>query len=746
VRAFVAVAALSVASSAVAQTQSGDPPAIPGAVRLAAESRVTLDGSIGEPAWLAVPAITDLRQYDPAVGMLATERTHVRVLYDTRTLYVSVVAVDAAPRELIARILTRDRVMLRDQFGGGLTFAGDDGVAILLDPFRDRRNAVVFATNPNGAEFEAQVTDQGREVNVAWRTVWRVAATRHDSGWSAEFEIPLRSIRHPDDGRAWGFNVYRVIRRKNEHAMWRSWSRDNAGFLKVSEAGDLPGIHSLAREGLGVEVKTSAIGRAVHGDVDGRSTPADGALDLKYELRPGVTMDATVNTDFAQADVDDVQINLTRFDLFFPEKRDFFLENSGVFEFGATSFFEPPPWLMFFSRRIGIADAGEIPVLGGVRLTGREGRQTFGAMHMQTAQALDQSRASYSTARFKRDVGGGYVGAMFAGKAYRTPDPLVDPLPTTGRIPTVAQLAQSYGLDAQYWLAPTTSAQAFVAQVQGGDAVGASERDRMAYKILTEHNVERWGLRLEHIRVGEFADPPMGFATRTDISRGDLMMRLTFTPKAAGLRRFQIFQFGQYVARTDGGLQDWAVGPGLDFTWESGDNVVVYRQQSVTVLDETFDLADRVLVDTGHFENAQSGLFFTSAPHRPVSVNVQAQHQSFYGGRLFFVNGTVNVAIGARGTIALTRVFNDARVPNGRLITNVSAVRLGYAVSTRAAFSSTVQYDALDQRLNTNARFSFLYRPGSELFLVVNSEREPTVLSADQPRTALLKLTYLARF
>jgi hypothetical protein len=306
------------------------------------------------------------------------------VLFDSTTLYVAVQAFDSRPSEVIARILARDQVMFVEPFSGLLNFASDDGVAILIDAFRDRRNALVFATNANGAEFEAQITDQGREVNVAWRTVWRVAATRTDSGWSAELEIPLRSIRHPDDGRAWGINVYRIIRRKNEHVLWRSWSRDNAGFLKVSEAGELPGIRGLGHEAVAVDIKVSAIGRAVRGDVDGRRTPADGALDLKYEMRPGVTLDATANTDFAQADVDDVQINLTRFDLFFPEKRDFFLENAGVFEFGTRGVFEPPPWLMFFSRRIGISDSGVIPVLGGARLTGREGAQTFGLLHMQT--------------------------------------------------------------------------------------------------------------------------------------------------------------------------------------------------------------------------------------------------------------------------------------------------------------------------------------------------------------------------
>jgi hypothetical protein len=700
------------------------------ASRLPTTSRIALDGRLAEPAWRSAQSIAELRQYDPAVGAPATERTEVRVLFDSATLYVGVYAFDAAPNGVIARILARDKVMEVDDFSGQLLFAGDDGIAILLDPFRDQRNAVVFATNANGAEFDAQVTDQGREVNIAWRTVWSVAATRTDSGWSAEFEIPLRSIRHPDDGRAWGLNVYRVIRRKSEHAMWRSWSRDNAGFLKVSEAGELTGINTLGREGVGIEVKASTIGRAVRGDGGGRRTPADAALDIKYEVRPGITLDATANTDFAQADVDDVQINLTRFDLFFPEKRDFFLENSGVFEFGSRGVFEPPPWLMFFSRRIGVSDSGEVPVLGGLRFTGREGAQTFGLMHMRTRSAFDQPQAAYTTARLKRDVGsGGYLGAMYAG------------------VSRAGGNEAAYGADFQYWPTSTLNVQGFVAGVQPPTgAAPSSSEDRLAYRLATDREVERWGLRLEHLSVGPSADPPVGFATRTDVHRNDATLRLTFQPHVAGLRRLELYNFLSYITRTDGALQDRSVGPAFNFTFNSGESLTFYHAEALTVLDDSFDLADRLPVAPGRFSNNQTGIFFSSAGQRAASVNGNSQYQQFYGGTLFNVNASVNVAIGARGSVSLSRAFNDARVPTGSLVTNVTALRLGYAFNTRASAATTVQYNALDRVLRANARLVYMYRPGSELFVVLNGEQEDGVPRPQQPRAALVKLTYLARF
>ena len=719
-----------IAQSTLAQSQTGLSAAAPAAIRIPSSARIVLDGRPTELAWGLATPIVDLRQNDPDVGAPATERTEVRALFDSTTLYISVSAFDANPDKVIARILARDQLMFVDPFAGQLNFASDDAIAILIDAFRDRRNAVVFATNPNGAEFDAQITDQGREVNVAWRTVWRVAATRTDSGWSAELAIPLRSIRHPDDGRAWGFNVYRVIRRKNEQVLWRSWSRDNAGFLKVSEAGELPGIHGLAREGIGLEVKSSAIGRAVRGDVDGRRTPADGALDLKYEVRPGVTLDATANTDFAQADVDDVQINLTRFDLFFPEKRDFFLENAGVFEFGTRGVFEPPPWLMFFSRRIGISDSGEIPVLGGLRLTGREGGQTFGLLQMRTSAAFDQKRTDYSVARYKRDFGsGGFVGAMYSGLAEST-----------------RPRAESYGADFQYWPMSTTSVQGFVAQVAGGDAAAASSRDRLAHRLLVNREVDRWGMRLERMVFGASSDPPLGFATRTDIQRQDATLRLTFRPRLPGVRRIDNFNFANYIARTDGALQDWGVGPALSFAFNSGEDVTFYHIESHTVLDETFDLADRIPIAVGSFDNGQTGMFLSTSSRRPVSVNGNGQFQHFYDGNLWALNGSLNVAVGSRGSVSLTRVFNEATVPAGHLVTNVSALRLGYAFSTRATMATTVQYDALDHVMRTNARLVYTYRPGSELFVVLNGERDDDIVRSRQPRTALVKLTYLARF
>ena len=330
------------------------------ATRASGQADIRVDGLLEEPVWRLATPLGDLRQQEPHEGAPATESTAIRVVFDSTTLYVGVEAFDTDPNRIIGRILQRDRVMeLNGE--GGLDFAGDDAIAILIDPFHDHRNAVVFATNPNGAEFDAQIGDEGRDINISWRAVWSVAARRHSEGWTAEFAIPLRTLRSTGgEGGTLGFNVFRSIRRKNEQALWRSWRRESEGFVRVSRAGDLEGVTVDAPQGIGVDVKPYALTTG-HMDL---------GLDLKYEVRPGLVIDGTVNADFAQAEVDDEQVNLTRFDLFLPEKREFFLENSGVFEFGVRGSAEAPPFLLFFSRRIGISDAGPVPLLGGVRMSG----------------------------------------------------------------------------------------------------------------------------------------------------------------------------------------------------------------------------------------------------------------------------------------------------------------------------------------------------------------------------------------
>ncbi|MGD2067517.1 MAG: DUF5916 domain-containing protein, partial [Gemmatimonadota bacterium] len=565
-----------------------------------------LDGLLDEAFWQRASVIDDFRQREPEVGEPATEETRVRVVISDGALLVGVEALDSEPDRIVGRILQRDRIMSVGMFPG-LNWAGDDGIAILLDPFHDHRNAVVLATNPNGAEFDALVTDEGREINVSWRGVWRVAAARTPRGWSAEFEVPLRSIRYPDDagGEPWGFNVFRVIRRKNEEVLWRSWSRQNEGFHRVSRAGHLTGVTDLPRPGLNLEVKPYLLAgteqvRAPDGDIPVERDLEVG-LDLKSELRPGLVLDLTANTDFAQVEVDDEQVNLTRFDLFFPEKRDFFLENAGIFELGLPGFGGPPPMLMFFSRRVGIGPQGEeVPLLGGARLTGRVGGQTVGLLTVATDEAGAIPRESFSVARVKRDLGErDYVGFMVTDRRRLggLPHAALDEA-GPGEDPDLLHPANTVvGVDGSYWLTERLQFQGF-AVASRTEGPGGEDA---AWRAALDFTADRYGFFLQHLTIQPGLTTRSGFTLRTDVRQHQAFFRFSPRPQRWGLRRVDLRASGMHQTRTDGAFQDWSGGLDVSPLWNSGDNVTVGFSAGRTQVDEAFPLAGRAPVPAGRY-------------------------------------------------------------------------------------------------------------------------------------------------
>ena len=692
-------------------------------------SPLRVDGLLDEAAWRLAPAASGFRQQEPFEGEPATEITEVRVVFDDATLYVGVLARDSSPDEVIARILQRDKLMEMG-FDDIPAFTGDDAIVIVLDPFHDHRNAVVLGTNPNGAEFDALITDEGREFNFDWRGVWEVAARRTPEGWSAEFAIPFRSLRFPETSdEPWGFNVFRVIRRKNEQVLWSSWSRSNEGFTRVSRAGHIHGLTDLPRTGLNLELKPYLLGGAT-GELDAfdqldTDAEVDVGLDAKYEVRPGLVLDATLNTDFAQVEVDDQQVNLTRFSLFFPEKRDFFLENGGIFEMGWRGSFEPPPFLLFFSRQIGISEDGPIPVLGGLRLTGRVGGQTVGVLNVVTDDAFGEPRENHAVARVKRDVGGSsYVGAMATDRR------------------SAGNWNSNGAVDWSFWPTSTLNVQGFAATTATSGAGG----DGAAYRLGVDYQTDRFGVQAGHLGVGPDATADLGFITRTDIQRSDAFLRFTPRPKVLGLRKLDVFSSNKLFTSFGGALRDWEVGLALNPEWNTGDSFALVFFRGFNRLDEEFDISDDVMVPAGDYDANQIVMFATSSRNRPVTLNSMAFFQSFFDGHIRTI--TNDVTASPTANIALTVGFtsNKVDVPAGAFTANLTRLRLGYAFSTKLVANALVQYNELDDELSISLRVNFIHRPGSDLFIVINEERgSPTSIWDVNTRAAVVKLTYLAR-
>jgi hypothetical protein len=670
-----------------------------------------LDGLLTEAPWGEAPALSGLAQREPDEGQPASEKTEVCFLYDDENLYIGVRAMDSEPSRVVGRILQRDRIMEKDPFFGRPTFTGDDAVAILLDPFDDNRNAYIFATNPNGAEFDALLADEGKEFNVDWRGVWEVAGTRTEEGWSAEFRIPLRTLRYPNNSQEpWGLNVFRIIRRKNEEVLWKAWSRDNGGFHRVSQAGELEGIRNLPPTSMNLEAKPYLLGgfeqeRRGDGDLSTSSETAVG-LDLKTEVRPGLVLDLTLNTDFAQVEVDDEQVNLTRFSLFFPEKRDFFLENSGIFDFGVQGNpYEPPQFQMFFSRRIGIEEDEDevVPILGGGRLTGRLGGQTVGFLTVVTDEVKDLvEREVFSVARVKRDIGGNnYLGLMAADRRSSAGQNTV------------------LGADGSFYLTPATNVQGWFAhtftQGDGGDD--------LVYGLSGSWRSDLWEVFAQYVVVGPEAEARAGFIQREDLRRSDLFLRKTFRPEAVGVRKIDFWLGGNLFTSVDGTLQDWSGGPIMALEFESGDNFNVFYQPGENRPDEEFDLADTLYVPAGEYDATALMVMLNTSPSRPVVVSGNLRTGDFYGGTIRSVGGNLSVAPLPQVALALGLNQNRVELPSGGFTSNLLSVRGAYSFSTRLNANLLVQYNSLDEYFSTNLRINFIHRPGSDFFLVFTEER-----------------------
>jgi hypothetical protein len=701
------------------------------ALRLARDQSETVrvDGALSEPFWANAHVISDLRQQEPSEGAPATEVTEVRIAYDDATLYVGIVARDREPNRIVSRILQRDRVMEVDH--RGLQFAGDDAVAILFDPFHDSRNGFIFATNPNGAEFEALITDEGAEVNVDWRAVWEVAASRGPEGWSAELAIPFRTLRYPENGqgRPWGFNVYRTIRRKNEMALWQAWSRDNEGFQRVSRAGHLTGMDDLPNLGMNVEVKPFALAGIRQELTDEGETPgkreAEIGLDLKSEIRPGLVLDLTLNTDFAQVEVDDEQVNLTRFSLFYPEKRDFFLENSGTFDMGFDGGFGPPPYKLFFSRRIGIGEDGPIPILGGARLTGRVGGQTVGFMSVVTGESGGEAQTNYSVARVKRDVGeNNFLGWMLTDR--RDGD----------ASNTVA------AVDGSFWPRPTLNMKGYFTRSFTSGAGGEGN----AFSAAVEYNTDLVGASLEHLSIDPEAQAEMGFITRTDIRQTEADFRISPRPGRWGIRVIDVRTDGSYISTTEGRLQDWETGIFVSPKFESGESIGTKIGIGETRLDEGFDLADSISVAPGRYDLVETRLFLNSSRHRALVGEFRGSWEHMFDGDLWSVEASLSASPTAQVSTEVAQTWNRVELPNGNLTANITSLRFGYAFSTKLTTNALIQYNSLERDFSANVRLNFIHRPGSDLFIVLTErrgvERELWDLSN---RGLVAKVTYLLR-
>ncbi len=707
--AFCGVFGLIFGAAATAQTP------VARAVRIETPPRV--DGVLDEPFWAGIEPITGFRQRDPVDGAPASEPTEVRIAYDERALYFGFSFFDSEPDRIRRAILHR---------GGRID--KDDRILIGIDTYFDRRSAYLFEVGALGAQDDALLSDErlDRE-DWNWDGVFTTATTVNAEGWALEMALPFTTIRFADEAApVMGIAFQRSIRRKNETVIWPHIGQEyRSGIAQVSRYATLVGLEGV-RRGQRLEMKpygTLGAQRLGGGRLD---REAQAGLDVKYGLTPNLTLDLTWNTDFAQVEADNVQINLTRFDLFFPEKREFFLERAGLFRFGA-----PQETEIFFSRRIGLED----DILGGGRLTGQAGPLSVGALALRTGNRTDGPGAWNSVLRLE------------AGLGERT---------TVGAIATSLDQAgrrgrRTAGVDFVTRFFSSSSLRLWGARVFNDATAG----DASAADGELQLRNDRYSLSLRRGRVGKDFDPALGFARRRDQDRWS--GAAAFTPRFEASRwarqaRFQLE--ADRILGTDGELQSRATGAATGFSFESGDQVDFSITNRFERLRQPASISGRAL-PAGDYDFRFVEASARTNDSRTVAAMLSGSAGGFWGGERARLAGGVVVKTGPHLTVQATASRNRVSLPiaDGAFTTHLLAFDVQGALNLELFAGALIQWDSLSKELRTNIRVNWIHTPGSDLFLVLDTgyitDGDPGMDPRIDPwtrRTAVAKLTWLKAF
>ena len=701
---------------------------------------IRLDGQLDEAVYRDVLAITGFIQTLPDEGSPATEKTEAWITFDEENVYVSARLWDSAPEsEWVANEMRRDTPQLRN----------NDTFSASFDSYYDRRNAVNFFTNPLGARADVQHINEGN-ANGDFNPVWDVRTGRFAGGWTVEMQIPFKSLRYrPGRSQIWGVQLRRAIRRKNEYAhltlIPQSAVRGNSGstaIIRVSRHATLVGLEA-PEASRNIEIKPYAISGM---KTDRSAVPtvsndgyADAGLDVKYGVTHNIAVDLTLNTDFAQVEADEQQVNLTRFQLSFPEKREFFLEGRGIYEFASARIFssvssENVPRL-FFSRRIGLESGELVPIVAGARVTGKVGSFDVGALSLQTGEekALGVESTNFTVLRLRRDIfRRSSVGVLFTGRSASTVSDGSN---------------QSLGLDADFSFFQDFYLSGYYAKTRTPGLSGGDQ----SYLASFNYRSDLWGAALEHLRVGENFNPEVGFLRRRGFQETQATARFSPRPESIkAIRRLSFEASLDYLELIEEQLVGSREGEAkFQIEFESSDVFDLTYTDSYEFLKEDFPINPNVTVPPGRyaFQDVEVGL--SLGLHRWYSGSLTAQRGSFYGGDKTTVGlrtGRINVS--ARLSLEPSLSFNWVDLPQGSFRADLAVTRVNYAFTPRMFLSGLVQYSSGNNMISTNLRLRWEYRPGSELFVVYTEGRDTDVLdrfSELSNRGLTVKVNYLLR-
>jgi hypothetical protein len=696
------------------------------AVRLAAPLRI--DGALDEAIYATTPPISDFVQFEPQAGTPATEKTEVWIAFDEDNFYLTFRCWDSEPARRVATEMRRDSQGL---------YSGNDVINFFIDPFFDQRNGLSLTINSIGGRSDGQVAD--RQYLSDWNPIWDHATGRFDGGWTAEVALPFRSIRYQSGTtQVWGLNVLRTVRWKNElstlapvppgRGMESARQRPIATVVGIEAP---PGSRNLEIKPYAVSTLTSDYNARPT-----RATDADGDLgvDVKYGVTQNLTADLTYNTDFAQVEADEQQINLTRFSLFFPEKREFFLENQGIFFFGGATNFSGDTPALFYSRRIGLDAGRPVPIDAGGRLTGRVGSYTVGLLNIQTDDVPQTGvrGTNFSVVRLKRDVlRRSSIGALFTNRS-------------VGQGGLGASTA--LGVDGTFTFYNDLAINTYWARTRT-DGV---RDDDSSHRAQLDYNGDRYGVQFDRLRVGSRFNPEIGFVRRSDIRR--TLGELRFSPRPGRLsavRRYWWMGTVDYFENGPGRVDSRERSGEFALEFQNGDRFSVLYTNTYEFIPRPFSIASNVTLPVGGYAWDTLRVGYNLGQQRRVLANLAVEYGTFYNGhRTAFSASRGRVSLTPQFSLEPTYSLNRVDLLQGAFTSHLAGSRVTYTMSPRMFASALLQYNSASNAMSANVRLRWEYRPGSELFVVYNDERDTRASGFPElaTRAFIVKINRLLRF
>jgi hypothetical protein len=680
----------------------------------------SLDGRVlDDRAWQGVKALSGFWQTRPNEGTPATQKTEVYVGYTRDALYIGAVLRDDEPEKLIAASSRRDADL--DE---------SDSFLVVLDSFRDRQNGFVFGTNPAGAEYDGQVTKEGNSdrfgsgggsFNLNWDTTWVVKTVTSDLGWSTEMMIPFKSLRYGSgEVQTWGVNFQRNILRNNEVAYWAPLDRQH-NLHHVSQAGSIEAIRVQPQRNL--KLTPYVLGKASRGGVlSGTDFDTKAGFDVKYSLTPSLTLDATYQTDFAQVETDELQLNLDRFSLFIPERRQFFLENSDRFSVGVEEEVE-----LFFSRRIGIGPGGQqIPIDGGVRLSGRIASHTnLGLLQMRSDGVPGvAAQNDYTVVRVDQELPGrSSLGALVVN---RNGD-------GSHLLSNGDDYNRTYAVDGRWGVGPHLQLNGYFAKTE---TPGLSGRDR-SFAFRSSYSSEKWSVNARYTEVGDAFNPEAGFLSRTDYRKYDGYVMRRLRPDNLW-RLYELRPHISYRGYWDfNGFQKTGyLHADNHWEWKNGHEIHTGTNFTHEGVSDPFPIVSGVIVPAGTYDHQEAQIVFRSDAGEPMSGELRVNAGGYFGGDRVSVTPTFRYRTGEKFSSEFSLSHNriDLPVPNGSFDVNLARMRLSYSFSPRLSIQGLLQYDDQKDLLAANLRFAWLQSANTGLYLVYGEVDDRRIGAIGPPR------------